>query len=292
MILAIPAVHSPKSKFDKFGFRRSEKDITIWKNKWPVWRAAVDTETCAFFVNCLFLAFFAFATAALIVYNNDELSNYQPLTLRSPTSTRGLLANLLGLGSIHLVISVLYLFYNHLWSRMLVAAESNAFLKTRARLRVTLPTQGTQSTYYLSIKAHFSALLVIALTFIHFFTTRALNVVAIQVYDIMGRYSHQHITYGISTSSALLALSLGFSMLCALALALERKLHTGMPVLGTCSIAISAACHAENVVMSLGQVGYGKNARTNKMGFLRYGERQISEMIQALNLFSTGPVGL
>lgn len=271
-VLAIPAVHSPDSKFDKFGFRRSGKDIVVWKHKWPVWRAAVDTETCALFINFLFIAFFAFATAVLIVYNNDELSDYRPVTLQTPTSTRGLLANIFSLGAIHLAISMAYLFYNHLWSRMLAAAEMNAFVKTRGRLRVTLPLQGTQSTYYLSIKPHISALMIIALTLIHFFTTRALSVVFIQTYDIMGHYSHQRITYGISTASAVLALGLGFLMLCALTFGLERRLHSGMPVLGTCSMAISAACHADNVVMSLGQVGYGKNARTGKMSFLSYGE--------------------
>lgn len=271
-LLAIPSVHSPESKFDKFGFRRSDKDISMWRRKWPVWRAAIDTETCALFINCLFLAFFAFATAVLIVYNNDELSYYRPITLRTPTSNRGLLANLLGLGSMHLAISMTYLLYNHLWSRMLAAAELNAFVKIRGRLRVTLPVRGAQSTYHLSIKPQFSALLIIALILIHFFTTRALNVVAIQTYDIMGRYSHQRITYAISTASAVLALGLGFLMLCALTFGLGRRLHTAMPVLGTCSMAISAACHADNVVMSLAQVGYGKNARTGKMSFLNYGE--------------------
>ncbi|KAG9597922.1 hypothetical protein KCU77_g1453, partial [Aureobasidium melanogenum] len=272
VVLAIPAVHSPESKFDKFGFRRSEKDIAIWKHKWPVWRAAVDTEICALFINCLFLAFFAFATAVLIVYNNDELSKYRPLTPWTPTSNRGLLANLLGLGSIHLAISTTYLFYNHLWSRMHAAAELNAFANARAHLRVTLPVQGAQSTYYLSIKPHFSVLLIVALMLIHFCTTRALNVVAIQVYDVMGQYSHQRNTYGISTTSALLALGLGFLLLCALTFGLERKLHVGMPVLGTCSMAISAACHADNIVMSLRQMSYGKNARTNRTGFLIHEE--------------------
>ncbi|KAI4719237.1 hypothetical protein E4T48_04552 [Aureobasidium sp. EXF-10727] len=267
VLMAIPAVHSPMSRFDKFGFRRSEKDVAMWKRKWPVWRAAVDTETCALFINCLFLAFFAISIAVLIVYNNDELSNYQPLTLHTPTSTRGLLANLLGLGSIHLAISVTYLFYNHLWSRMLAAAELNTFIKDRGPLRVTLPAPGARSTYYLSIKPHFSGILIIALTLVHFFTTRALNVVAIQIYDVMGGYSHQRITYGISTPSAILALLLGFAMLCALAFGLEKKLYDGMPVLGTCSMAISAACHADDIVMSLRPVTYGKNARTGKMGF-------------------------
>ncbi|CAD0106953.1 unnamed protein product, partial [Aureobasidium uvarum] len=268
VMVAIPAVHSPMSRFDKFGFRRSEKDIALWKRKWPVWRAAVDTETCAFFINCLFLAFFAISIAVLIVYNNDELSRYQPVTLQTPTSTRGLLANLLGLGSIHMAISVTYLFYNHLWSRMLAAAELNTFIKLRAPLRVTLPAPGARSTYYLNIKPQFSAVLIIALTLVHFFTTRALNVVAIQTYDVMGRYSHQRITYGISTSSAILALLFGFAMLCALVFGLEKKLYDRMSVLGTCSMAISAACHADDIVMSLRPVTYGKNARMGRIGFL------------------------
>jgi len=151
---------------------------------------------------------------------------------------------------------------------MLAATELNAFVKTRAPLRVTLPAQGARSTYYLSVKPQYSALLIVASVLIHFFTTRALNVVAIQTYDFMGQYSHQRITYGISTSSAVLALGLGVVMLCALAFGLDGKLHAGMPVLGTCSIAISAACYVDDVFMTLGLVSYGKNARTGRMGFL------------------------
>ncbi|KEQ69521.1 hypothetical protein M436DRAFT_19503, partial [Aureobasidium namibiae CBS 147.97] len=222
--LSIPAVHSPTSTFDKFGFRRSEKDIAIWKHKWPVWRAAVDTEACALFINILFLGFFAIASAVLIIYNNGVLSDYQSLTLHTPTSTHGLLANLFSLGTIHLPISVTYLFYNHLWSRMLVASELNQFSKTPATLRVTIPTQGALNTSYLAVKPHFIAILLAALTFCHFLTTQAFNVVAIQNYDVLGHYSHQRIIYGISTSSAILALALGFVMLCVSAFAMERKL--------------------------------------------------------------------
>ncbi|KAI5272270.1 hypothetical protein E4T47_04487 [Aureobasidium subglaciale] len=266
--LAAPAVHSPLSRHDKFGFRRLEKDIAFWKRKWPVWRAAVDTETCALSINCLFLGFFAVWTAVLIIYNSGELSSYQPLNLLSPTSGRGLLANIFGLGAIHIPISIIYLFYNHLWSRMLAAAELNACAKTRAPLRVTLPTKGASRTYYLNIEPHFTALLIIALIFIHFLTSQALHIVAIQTYNVMGNYSHQRISYGISTSSAILALVIAFVMLCALAIGLEKKLDAGMPVLGTCSSAISAACHAYDNGEGIGQVRYGENARTGRMGFV------------------------
>ncbi|KAI5204869.1 hypothetical protein E4T39_03322 [Aureobasidium subglaciale] len=266
--LAAPAVHSPLSRLDKFGFRRSEKDIAFWKRKWPVWRAAVDTETCALSINCLFLGFFAVWTAVLIIYNSDELSGYQPLDHFSPTSGRGLIANLFGLGAIHIPIFIVYLFYNHLWSRMLAAAELNACVKARAPLRVTLPTQGANKTYYFNIKPHFSAFLLLALVFIHFLTSQALHIIAIQTYDVMGNYSHQRITYGVSTSSAILALVIAFVMLCALAYGLEKKLDAGMPVLGTCSFAISAACHAYDGGERIGQVRYGRNARTGRMGFV------------------------
>ncbi|KAI5196563.1 hypothetical protein E4T38_08444 [Aureobasidium subglaciale] len=266
--LAAPAVHSPLSRHDKFGFRRSEKDIAFWKRKWPVWKAAVDTETCALSINCLFLGFFAVWTAVLIIYNSGELSSYQSLNLLSPTSGRGYLANLLGLGAIHIPISILHLFYNHLWSRMLAAAELNACARTRAPLRVTLLTQGASRTHYLNIKPHFAALLITALVFIHFLTSQALHMVAIQTYDVMGNYSHQRISHGISTSSAILALVIAFVMLCVLAIGLEKKLDAGMPVLGTCSSAISAACHVYDGGEGIGQVRYGRNARTGRLGFV------------------------
>lgn len=216
----------------------------------------------------LFLAFFAIATAVLIICNINELSEHQPLTLRTPTSNRPLLANLLSIGSINLAVSVTYLFYNHLWSRMLVAAEINKLAKAPTYLRVTLPIQGAQNTYYLAIKPHYSAIFLVALIFCHFLTTQAFNVVAIYTYDVLGHYSHQRITYGISASSAMLALALGFVMLCVLAFALERRLDASMPVLGSCSMAISAACGGDDVVMSLRKVRYGKSESTGRMGFL------------------------
>lgn len=155
---------------------------------------------------------------------------------------------------------------------MLVASELNKLARTPASLRVTAPVQGAQNTYYFAIKPHYTAILLLALTICHFLATRAFNVVAIYTYDVLGHYSHQRITYGISTPSAVLALALGFVMLCALAFAMERKLDANMPVVGSCSMAISTACSGSgDVVMSLGKVRYGRNERTGRMGFLSSG---------------------
>jgi hypothetical protein len=154
---------------------------------------------------------------------------------------------------------------------MLAALELNNLAKTPASLRVSLPVQGAQNTYYLAIKPHYSALILIALTFLHFLTTRAFNVVAIYTYDVLGHYSHQSITYAISTHSAVLALVLGFVVLCTLAYALERKLDPGMPVVGSCSMAISAKCFAGDNEVGLGQVKFGRDGRSGRMGFLSRG---------------------
>jgi hypothetical protein len=151
---------------------------------------------------------------------------------------------------------------------MLAALELNKFAKTSESLRVTLPIQGAQNTYYLAIKPHYSALLLIVLTFLHFLTTRASNVVAIYTYDVLGHYSYHRITYAISTPSAVLALVLGFAMLCVLAYALERRLDAGMPVVGSCSMAISAKCGVGGNEMGLGQVRFGGDWRTGRMGFI------------------------
>lgn len=157
---------------------------------------------------------------------------------------------------------------------MFAAVELSLYSRTHAPLRVTLPRQGVLNTYYLAMKPQYSLLLIVALVLVHFLTTQALNVVALTTYDVMGQYSHQRITYGISPSSAISALVVGFIMLCALAFALDRKLEDGMPVLGTCSMAISAACHVESGRATLGPVKYGKDERTGKSGFLC---REVSE---------------
>jgi len=151
---------------------------------------------------------------------------------------------------------------------MLVASELNKFSKTPATLRVTIPTQGAQNTYYLAVKPHYTAILLIALTFCHFLATQAFHVVVLYTYDVLGHYSHQRITYGISIPSAVLAIALGFVMLCILIFAMERKLDASMPVVASCSMAISAACSGGDVVMGLRKIRYGRNERTGRMGFL------------------------
>jgi hypothetical protein len=151
---------------------------------------------------------------------------------------------------------------------MLAALELNNLVRTPAYLRVTLPIQGAQSTYYLAIKPQYSALLIVSLIFLDFLTTRALNVVAIYTYDVLGHYSHQRITYAISTPSAVFALVLGFAMLCVLAFALERKLDAGMPVVGTCSMAISAKCCIGDDEVGSGVVRFGRDGRSGRTGFL------------------------
>lgn len=214
----------------------------------------------------LYLSFFAAVTAVLIVYNDGELFAYQPLTLQSPTSTHGLFSNLVSLGSVHIAISITYLFYNHLLSRMFAAVELNTYLKKRSPLRVTNPRPGCRPSYYLNLPPQFFVPLLITLAFLHFLTTHSLHVVSIDAYDIAGQYSHRRITFGTSTSAAILALVLGFVLLFALAIALERPLSSGMPVLGTCSMAISAACHADDNA-HLGPIRYGRNSKTRKAGF-------------------------
>jgi hypothetical protein len=151
---------------------------------------------------------------------------------------------------------------------MLAASELNNFAKTPAFLRVTLPVTGTQNSYYLAVEPHYSALLLVALIFLHFLTTRASSVVAVSTYDVLGHYSHQRVTYAVSTSSAILALVLGFIMLFVLASALDKKLDAGMPVTGTCSMAISAACCTGDIGMTLENVRYGRNERTGRIGFV------------------------
>jgi hypothetical protein len=155
---------------------------------------------------------------------------------------------------------------------MLAASELNKLAKTSAPLRVTLSAKGAQNTYYLAIKPHYLALVLIALTFLHFLTTQVFSVVAVSTYDVLGHYSQKRITFAISISSATLALTLGFVMLCILAFALDRNLDAGMPVMGSCSMAISVACSIGDVGAALGGVRYGRNERTGRMGFLSRGD--------------------
>ncbi|KAL4915394.1 hypothetical protein BDW62DRAFT_125090 [Aspergillus aurantiobrunneus] len=150
-----------------------------------------------------------------------------------------------------LVFSTLYLLCNGLFTCMLAVAEYNDFATQRKPLRVSWPKGEQRSTYYLSLPYRYSIPLVTVSVAMHWLISQCLFLVRINPFDVHGEevafsyysqtdsikacgYSPLAIFITIIVGAAAMTMLFGFSL---------RPLRSNMPLVSSCSAAISAACH-------------------------------------------------
>ncbi|KAB8263535.1 hypothetical protein BDV32DRAFT_135786 [Aspergillus pseudonomiae] len=111
-----------------------------------------------------------------------------------------------------LILSMLYFACNGLITTMALAHEWSQYASQRKGLRVSSEPMGTQrSTYFLSLPYRYAIPFMIVSTLVHWLISESLFLVMIEAYTV-----DQHF----------------------------RRFKSGMPVAGSCSLAIAAACHA------------------------------------------------
>lgn len=157
------------------------------------------------------------------------------------------------------VASFVYLTYNGMFTCMLANREWTQYGIKRARLRVTMPTTSQRSTHFLQLPYTFSIPLLIGGVLLHWFISQSIFLARIAVYqdgklvedDRLKNYEHigkggnQAFT-GIGFSDAAFIASLvwgGLIILIMLIVSNVMVYPKGVPVGGTNSAVISAACH-------------------------------------------------
>lgn len=152
------------------------------------------------------------------------------------------------------VISFLYLSYNGLFTSMLANREWANYTHKRAELRVTVPKSTQRSTYFLSLPYRYSLPLIIASILLHWFVSQTLFIARIAVYkNGILKPSAGLLWYhdgtsgtglGFSDSALVAAIIMGcLLVVVCLAIAGFCRYPTGIPLGGTNSAVISAACH-------------------------------------------------
>jgi len=203
-------------------------------------------------------------TMGALSRSRSECSCYKTLTM----SVSGFILNLyLGSESLipyvlvanapQVIISLLYITYNGLFTAMLANREWASYVHKRAPLRVTIPKSTQRSTYSLSLPWKYSLPLIIASILLHWFISQTLFIAPIAVYKdgvlwptMPDWYQHAggSVTgLGFSDSALIAATVMGCLLVVAcLAVAGLCKYPTGIPLRGTNSAVISAACHVKN----------------------------------------------
>ena len=163
-----------------------------------------------------------------------------------------------------LILSILYFSYNSIFTAMLLGKEWTSFAQKRKGLRVSRPPIGDQrSSYFLQLPYRFSIPLMIISGTLHWLVSQSIFLVSIDLYDYMdnqsavGQYWLRVIanysddiplritTCGYSPIAIISVLILGSLMLLALIGVGYIPYRRTMPLAGSCSMAISAACHPE-----------------------------------------------
>ncbi|KAI5465240.1 hypothetical protein BGZ63DRAFT_347217 [Mariannaea sp. PMI_226] len=138
------------------------------------------------------------------------------------------------------IFSILYFQYNALFTGMLAAKEWSNFGYKRKGLRVSSdPKRYQRSRYFLQLPYRWGIPLILMSILIHWMLSQSLFVVAIENLDDPTLYS----TCGYSPI-AIIAVTLASGVLLSVIIITGfRRLPSTIPVVGSCSLAIAAACH-------------------------------------------------
>ncbi|KAE9403854.1 hypothetical protein BT96DRAFT_878251 [Gymnopus androsaceus JB14] len=144
-----------------------------------------------------------------------------------------------------LILSMIYLVFNSLCTKMLLGLEWSSYAHSRKPLRVSKPHGDQKSTYFLQIPYGFGLPLIAYSALLHWLVSQSIFLVAVTFWD------GDVIDTGLSVISCgyspmamiLTSIVAGSLILSALALGYFRHIDCDMPLAGSCSTSIAAACH-------------------------------------------------
>jgi hypothetical protein len=157
-------------------------------------------------------------------------------------------------------MSMLYFLYNGLFTSISLATEWDSYARHRKGLRVSSSPVGAQRTaYFLQLPYRYSTPLVVISGLMHWLISQSIFLIFVEIYEASvendsisggteGNASARvpvsdYTTCGWSPAGVFSVIVVGVVMVLFLLVAGSRRLGSDMPVAGSCSAAISAACH-------------------------------------------------
>lgn len=168
-----------------------------------------------------------------------------------------LISNALTANTPQVILSLLYYAYNSLFTAMLMGYEWVTYSRQHKGLRVTHRPSGAQrSTYFLQLPYRFGLPLMALSVTMHWLVSQSIFLVAIEFYNVNGDQGDGSMlkrdfkSLGYSPLAMIAVLVLGGLMVIGMISSGGIQYKRGMPLAGTCSLAISAACHPTDRVES------------------------------------------
>ena len=142
-------------------------------------------------------------------------------------------------------LSFLYLLFNGMLTAMLSAHEWSHYSSERKPLRVSTPRGYQRSNYFLQLPYRFSLPLMVVSGLLHWLVSQSLFLANITTRRRNGYVDDNDTvsTAGYSPMAMICTLCLGCCMLLFISISSFWKIGGDIPFVGSCSAAISAACH-------------------------------------------------
>jgi hypothetical protein len=182
-------------------------------------------------------------------------------TVDPRTAIKGLNDNLafnaIVANSPQVILSMLYFSYNALFTSFLLSHEWSTYAHKKKGLRVSRDPVGEQRTeYFLQLPYRFSVPLMVLSGTLHWLVSQAIFLVAIDFYDPFGKptlewsSSNARVvlnmkTCGYSPIAIITVIIVGSLMVMAIVAFGFIPYKQGMTLAGSCSLALSAACHLD-----------------------------------------------
>jgi hypothetical protein len=185
----------------------------------------------------------ATSTQTILSRGLDSTNTDTTLEITKGLSTT---ANVLIANTPQVIISFVYLYYNNVLTCMLLAHEWSIMATNHQPLRVSRPRGKQRSTYYLQLPYRYILPLMAAMSCLHWLLARSIFLLQVKVFNNAGAEKPDGSIHVCSYSlfAIMIVLCVGAVMILTLVgLSRMRRLHGGIPVVGSCSAAISAACH-------------------------------------------------
>ncbi|KAH8817584.1 hypothetical protein DL96DRAFT_1751300 [Flagelloscypha sp. PMI_526] len=226
------------------------------------------------------LTIFAIYTANADGVNASEvfqlgIGTLDPRTLISfmkwPSGDSATILSILVANSPQLLFSFLYLIFNTLFTSMSLAIEWSRYHQHPRSLRVSHRKGEQRSTYFLQIPYRLGIPVMIFSTVLHWLISQSIFLAKIDDMNFPNSVS----TCGYSIGG-MIATFVGGLILAVFAIILgSRRLPSGMPLVGSCSLAIAASCHTPDSTSELQPLKWGplpteergKNDKVGPWGF-------------------------
>ncbi|KAL2807889.1 hypothetical protein BJX63DRAFT_410906 [Aspergillus granulosus] len=159
----------------------------------------------------------------------------------------------------HLLFSSLYFLTNGVLTTMALSTEWSAFGASRKALRVSTQARGSQRrARFLSLPRRYSLPLLAVSGLLHWLMSQSIFLVRVLARDSYQRRDtiRDTTTVGYSPPAIVTGLCVGLLLPAGVAGLAMRFFKSSMPVAGSCSLAIAAACHPGG--RKIGEGDYGK----------------------------------